>query len=44
MAMAAQRLRPGLDDDALTSLAAGGLAGESVMGVLIAVLVLLGAV
>ncbi len=43
-AMLAQRLRPSLDDDALTSLAAGGLAGESVMGVVIAVLVLLGMV
>lgn len=43
-AMVAQRLRPSLDDDAMTSIAAGGLAGESVMGVVIAVLVLLGIV
>jgi uncharacterized oligopeptide transporter (OPT) family protein len=43
-AAAARRLRPSLDADALASLAAGGLAGESAMGVLIAVLVLLGLV
>jgi len=42
LASLAKRLRPGLDDDALASVAAGGLAGESAMGVLIAVLVLLG--
>jgi uncharacterized oligopeptide transporter (OPT) family protein len=44
LARLAQRLRPGLDDDAVTALAAGGLAGESVMGVIIAGLVLLGLV
>ncbi|MES1207454.1 MAG: OPT family oligopeptide transporter [Pseudomonadota bacterium] len=44
LARLAQRLRPELDDDALTSMAAGGLAGESVMGVVIAALVLLGVV
>jgi OPT family oligopeptide transporter len=44
LARVAQRLRPDLDDDAMTSMAAGGLAGESVMGVVIAVLVLLGLV
>ncbi|HVV16122.1 MAG TPA: OPT family oligopeptide transporter [Polyangia bacterium] len=44
LARLAQRLRPDLDDDAITSIAAGGLAGESVMGVVIAALVLLGLV
>ncbi|HSS40286.1 MAG TPA: OPT family oligopeptide transporter [Polyangia bacterium] len=44
LARVAQRLRPDLDDDAMTSIAAGGLAGESVMGVVIAGLVLLGLV
>jgi uncharacterized oligopeptide transporter (OPT) family protein len=44
LARTAQRLRPELDEDSMTSIAAGGLAGESVMGVLIAVLVLLGVV
>lgn len=43
-ALAARKLRPSLDEDAVTSLAAGGLAGESMMGVVIAVLVLLGLV
>ena len=44
LARVAQRLRPDLDDDAMTSIAAGGLAGESVMGVVIAALVVLGLV
>ena len=44
LARVAQRLRPELDDDSMTSIAAGGLAGESVMGVVIAALVLLGVV
>ncbi|HVT06464.1 MAG TPA: OPT/YSL family transporter, partial [Polyangia bacterium] len=44
LARFAQRLRPDLDDDSMTSIAAGGLAGESVMGVVIAALVLLGVV
>jgi uncharacterized oligopeptide transporter (OPT) family protein len=41
---AAQRLRPSLDQEAAMSIAAGGLAGESMMGVVIAVLLLLGVV
>ncbi|HXJ20460.1 MAG TPA: OPT family oligopeptide transporter [Polyangia bacterium] len=40
----AQRLRPSLDQDGVMAIAAGGLAGESMMGVVIAVLVLLGVV
>jgi len=40
--IAARRLRPALDHDAILSVAAGGLAGESVMGVVIAALVLMG--
>jgi uncharacterized oligopeptide transporter (OPT) family protein len=39
-----RRLRPTLDPDAIMAFAAGGLAGESVMGVVIAALVLLGVV
>jgi uncharacterized oligopeptide transporter (OPT) family protein len=41
---AVRRLRPGLAHDAILSIAAGGVAGESVMGVVIAALVLLGAI
>jgi uncharacterized oligopeptide transporter (OPT) family protein len=40
----AQRLRPSLDQDGVMAAAAGALAGESMMGVVIAVLVLLGVV
>jgi uncharacterized oligopeptide transporter (OPT) family protein len=42
LAVVVRRLRPGLDQESLTSLAAGGIAGESVMGVIIAVLMVAG--
>jgi putative OPT family oligopeptide transporter len=42
LALVVRRLRPGVDQESLTSLAAGGIAGESVMGVIIAVLVVTG--
>ncbi len=37
--MLVTRLRPSVDQESLTSLAAGGIAGESVMGVIIAIAV-----
>ncbi len=43
LAVGARRLRPDVDQDGVLSVAAGALAGESVMGVVIAALVLLGA-
>ncbi len=36
------RLRPSLNQDELTSMAAGGIAGESLMGVIVAILVVAG--
>jgi uncharacterized oligopeptide transporter (OPT) family protein len=42
LAWAIRRARPSIDQESLTSLAAGGIAGESVMGVIIAVLVVTG--
>jgi uncharacterized oligopeptide transporter (OPT) family protein len=42
LAALARRARPSLDQESLTSLAAGGIAGESVMGVIIAILVVTG--
>ncbi len=42
LAALVKRLRPDVDQDSLTSLAAGGIAGESVMGVIIAVLMVAG--
>ncbi len=42
LAVLVKRLRPSVDQESLTSLAAGGIAGESVMGVIIAALVVTG--
>jgi uncharacterized oligopeptide transporter (OPT) family protein len=42
LAVLVKRVRPSVDQESLTSLAAGGIAGESVMGVIIAVLVVTG--
>jgi putative OPT family oligopeptide transporter len=42
LAVVVRWLRPSVDQESLTSLAAGGIAGESVMGVIIAVLVVTG--
>jgi len=42
LAWAVRRARPSVDQESLTSLAAGGIAGESVMGVIIAILVVTG--
>jgi uncharacterized oligopeptide transporter (OPT) family protein len=42
LAWAVRRARPSLDQESITSLAAGGIAGESVMGVVIAILVVTG--
>jgi uncharacterized oligopeptide transporter (OPT) family protein len=42
LAAAVRRARPSVDQESLTSLAAGGIAGESVMGVIIAILVVTG--
>jgi uncharacterized oligopeptide transporter (OPT) family protein len=36
------RLRPSLDQESITSLAAGGIAGESVVGVIVAALIATG--
>jgi uncharacterized oligopeptide transporter (OPT) family protein len=41
-AAAVLRLRPSLNQDELTSMAAGGIAGESIMGVIVAILVVAG--
>jgi hypothetical protein len=37
-----RRLRPGVDESSTMALAAGGLAGESLTGVLIAILIVAG--
>ncbi|HEY6477024.1 MAG TPA: OPT family oligopeptide transporter [Polyangia bacterium] len=42
LAATVKRLRPNVDQESLTSLAAGGIAGESVMGVIVAILVATG--
>jgi uncharacterized oligopeptide transporter (OPT) family protein len=42
LAAVVKRARPSVDQESLTSLAAGGIAGESVMGVIIAILVVTG--
>jgi len=39
----ARRLRPGLGDSEILTVAAGGMAGESLMGVVIAALIFAGA-
>jgi uncharacterized oligopeptide transporter (OPT) family protein len=41
-AVLAMRLRPSLDQESITSLAAGGIAGESVVGVIVAALIATG--
>jgi len=41
-AVVVMRLRPGVDQESLTSLAAGGITGESVMGVIIAIAIATG--
>jgi uncharacterized oligopeptide transporter (OPT) family protein len=42
LVLGVRRLRPGLDEASVMSLAAGGIAGESLMGVVIAILMVCG--
>ena len=41
--MIARRLRPGLTESAVLTVAAGGMAGESIAGVIVALLTAIGA-
>jgi uncharacterized oligopeptide transporter (OPT) family protein len=42
LAVVVRRLRPSIDQELLTSLAAGGIAGESITGVIIAIAMVTG--
>ena len=42
LVVVARRLRPGLDEPSVMAVAAGGIAGESVMGVIVAILIATG--